>query len=415
MALTRKQLIIIGSLVAIVIIGLVVGIPVGIVVGRQKSTSLTVEKQAYQILEKNPLIDGHNDLPWRVRENFQNNINNLDLYNMTQYNVSNTTPSHTDFWSIYTDCEHQGKDATISFLEQIDVMNRIIAKYPDVFQMATTAEEVRQAFSTKRIASLFGVEGGQAIESSFSILRLFYQMGVRYMTLTHNCNIPWADQNQVDRINSTLIKNNGLTDFGRKIIAEMNRLGMLVDLSHVSKQTMIDVLNITQSPVIFSHSSAYALCNHTRNVQDDVLELIKKNQGIVMVAFAPDFITCNLTNLGTVVDVAAHINHIRNIAGIDSVGIGADYDGISETPYDLEDVSKYPKLIEYLLSQGNWTDDDIIKLIGGNILRVMEKNEQIAKELQKTMKPQEGLIDRNALEKYNLTQCRNLDMYSKSN
>ncbi|CAF3827428.1 unnamed protein product, partial [Rotaria sp. Silwood1] len=133
----------------IVIIGLVVGIPVGIVVGRQKSTSLTVEKQAYQILEKNPLIDGHNDLPWRVRENFQNNINNLDLYNMTQYNVSNTTPSHTDFWSIYTDCEHQGKDATISFLEQIDVMNRIIAKYPDVFQMATTAEEVRQAFSTK--------------------------------------------------------------------------------------------------------------------------------------------------------------------------------------------------------------------------------------------------------------------------
>ncbi|CAF3297634.1 unnamed protein product [Rotaria sp. Silwood2] len=346
---------------------------------------------------------------------------------MKQYQVQPDTPSHTDitrlrqgqvggqFWSIYTDCTYQGKDATISFLEQIDLMNRIIAKYSDVFQMATTAKEVRQAFAAKRIASLFGIEGGQAIESSFSILRLFYQMGVRYMTLTHNCNIPWADQNQVDRINSTLIKNNGLTEFGKKIIIEMNRLGMLVDLAHVSKQTMIDVLNITKSPVIFSHSSAYALCNHTRNVQDDVLELIKQNQGIVMVAFAPDFITCSSTNLGSIADVAAHINHIRNIAGIDSVGIGADYDGISTTPIGLEDVSKYPKLIEYLLSQGNWTDDDIIKLIGGNILRVMEKNEQIAKELQKTMKPQEGLIDRKDLEKHNLTGCRNLDMYPITN
>ncbi|CAF4156268.1 unnamed protein product, partial [Rotaria sordida] len=168
---------------------------------------------------------------------------------MTQYHMENGAPSHTDitrlrqgqvggqFWSIYTDCEHQGKDATISFLEQIDLMNRIIAKYSDVFQMATTAEEVRQAFSVKRIASLFGVEGGQAIESSFSILRLFYQLGVRYMSLTHNCNTPWADQSQVDEVNSKLIKNNGLTEFGKKIIIEMNRLGMLVDLSHVSKQT----------------------------------------------------------------------------------------------------------------------------------------------------------------------------------
>ncbi|CAF0775262.1 unnamed protein product [Rotaria sordida] len=423
MALTKKQLIIIGSILTIVVIGLIVGITVGIVVGRQKSTPLTVERQAYQILEKNPLIDGHNDLARLIRVNFQNNINNLDLYNMTQYPVKNDTPSHTDitrlrqgqvggqFWSIYTNCKHLGKDATISFLEQIDIMNRIIAKYSDVFQMATTAEEVRQAFSAKRIASLFGVEGGQAIESSFSILRLFYQLGVRYMTLTHNCNTPWADQNQVDRVNSTLIKNNGLTEFGKKIIIEMNRLGMLVDLSHTSKQTMIDVLNITQSPVIFSHSSAFSLCNHTRNVQDDVLELVKKNQGIVMITFAPIFITCNSTNVGTVVDVAAHINHIRNIVGIDSVGLGGDYDGISETPNDLEDVSKYPKLIAYLLSQENWTHDDIIKLIGGNILRVMEKNEQIAKELQKTMKPQEGLIDRKELEVHNLTQCRNLDMY----
>ncbi|CAF4937686.1 unnamed protein product, partial [Rotaria sp. Silwood1] len=363
MVLIKKHQVIIGSLLTLLAIVIAVGITVAIIVGSRKSAALTIEKQAYQILENNPLIDGHNDWAFLIRENFQNKINDLDLYNVTQYQIHNYTPSHTDitrlrqgqvggqFWSIYTDCQHQGKDALLSFLEQIDLMNRIIAKYSDVFQLAKTAEEVRQTFNAKRIASLFGIEGGQAIESSFSILRLFYQMGVRYMTLTHNCNTPWADQNQVDQINSIFIKNNSLTDFGKKIIREMNRLGMLVDLSHVSKQTMIDVLSVTQSPVIFSHSSAYSLCNHTRNVQDDVLELVKRNQGIVMVTFSPYFITCDSANLGTIVDVAAHINYIRNIAGIDSVGIGGNYNGIDETPKDLEDVSKYPKLIEYLLSQ----------------------------------------------------------------
>ncbi|CAF3289209.1 unnamed protein product [Rotaria socialis] len=424
MALTQKLRIIIGSVVTIVVIGLVVGITVGVVVGRRKPATITVEKRALQILENNPLIDGHNDWAWAFRSRFQNSINNLDLNNMTQYKFERNILIHTDitrlrqgqvggqFWSIYTRCDHQGKDATISFLEQIDLMNRIIAKHPDVFQMAKTAQEVRQAFSAKRIASLFGVEGGQAIESSFGILRIFYQLGVRYMTLTHNCNTPWADQNQVDRVNSTLIKNNGLTAFGKKVIEEMNRLGMLVDLAHVSKQTMLDVLNISRSPIIFSHSSAYSLCNHTRNVQDDVLELVKKNQGLVMVTFAPGFITCNSSNDGSIADVAAHINHIRKIADIDSVGIGGDYDGVDVLPTGLEDVSKYPKLIEYLIDQGDWTDDDIIKLVGGNILRVLEKNEQIAQELQKTMKPHESLIERNELEVYNLTQCRYLDMYT---
>ncbi|CAF0836612.1 unnamed protein product [Adineta steineri] len=423
MPLTRKHRIIIGSIVAILACILAIGITIGVVAGRRKSTPLTIQEQVNQILANNPLIDGHNDWAWLIRANFQNRINDLDLFNMAQYQLKNTTPSHTDitrlrkgqvggqFWSIYTDCEHQGKDATVSFMEQIDVMKRLIAKHPDIFQMATTANEVRQAFHSKHIASLFGMEGGQAIESSFSILRLFYQMGVRYMTLTHNCNTPWADQNKVDHNDSVLIKNNGLTEFGKRVIAEMNRLGMLVDLSHVARKTMLDVFNITRSPVIFSHSSAYTVCNHTRNVQDDILELVKINQGIVMVTFVPGFIVCSDTNRGTIDDVAAHINHIRNIVGIEGVGLGADYDGIQTTPIGLEDVSKFPKLIEYLLSQGNWTHDDIIKLIGGNILRVMEKNEQIAQELQKTMKPEENLISINELEIYNLTQCRNLDMY----
>ncbi|UJR21361.1 hypothetical protein I4U23_024453 [Adineta vaga] len=368
-------------------------------------------------------LRSHNDWAWILRKYFRNNLTDLDLYDLTKYRLKITTPIHTDinrlrkgqvggqFWSIYTPCEHQGRDATVSFMEQIDLMNRVIAKEPEVFQLTRTAAEVREAFQSKRIASLFGVESGQAIESTFSILRLFYQLGVRYMTLTHNCNTPWADQNRVDRPGSTLVKNNGLTEFGKKIIIEMNRLGMLVDLSHVSKKTMLDVLNVSQSPIIFSHSSAWTLCNHTRNVQDDVLRLVKENRGVVMVAFTPGFITCNSQNRGNIAAVATHINYIRNIAGIDSVGIGGDYDGIDETPEGLEDVSTYPKLIEYLVSQGNWTDADIIKLAGGNILRVLEENEKIARDLQKTMQPLEDIIPIDDLIKYNVTSCRYLDMY----
>ncbi|CAF2405730.1 unnamed protein product [Rotaria sp. Silwood2] len=428
MVFERRHWIIVGSVGIALSIAVIVGVTVGVVAGRHKSEQKTNEQRARDILTQNPLIDGHNDWASVIRAILRNNISDHDLYNMTQYDRKNNTPSQTDitrlrkglvggqFWSIYTSCVHQGKDAIISFMEQIDLMNRIIEKYSDVFQLVKTADEIRQAFQAKRIASLFGVEGGQSIESTFSILRLFYQMGVRYMTLTHNCNTPWADQNQVDRANSILIKNNGLTEFGKKIITEMNRLGMLIDLSHVSKKTMLDVLNITRSPVIFSHSSAWALCNHSRNVQDDVLQLIKSNRGIVMVAFTPGFITCNNEYTVKIPDVAEHINYVRNVAGIDSVGIGADYDGIDETPEGLEDVSTYPKIIEYLISQGNWTDDDIIKLIGGNILRVIEENEKIARDLQKIMKPFEDLIPRDDLIKYNLTQCRYLDMYTdKSN
>ncbi|CAF0890694.1 unnamed protein product [Rotaria sp. Silwood1] len=420
MGFERRHWIIVGSVGIALAIAAIVGVTVGVVAGRQK----TNEQRTRNILAQNPLIDGHNDWAGVIRVVLRNNISGHDFYNMTQYDRKNSTPSQTDitrlrkglvggqFWSIYTPCVHQGKDALISFMEQIDVMNRLIEKYSDVFQLVKTADEIRQAFQAKRIASLFGVEGGQSIESTFSILRLFYQLGVRYMTLTHNCNTPWADQHQVDRINSTLIKNNGLTEFGKKIITEMNRLGMLIDLSHVSRKTMLDVLNTTRSPIIFSHSSAWAICNHSRNVQDDVLQLIKSNRGIVMVAFTPGFITCDNEYIVQIPDVAAHINYIRNVAGIDNVGIGADYDGIDETPEGLEDVSTYPKIIEYLISQGNWTDNDIIKLIGGNILRVIEENEKIARDLQKIMQPFEDLIPRSDLIKYNLTQCRYLDMYT---
>ncbi|CAF1332216.1 unnamed protein product [Adineta steineri] len=448
MVLTKKQWILIGSVASVLVVAIVVGVTVGVVVGRKKpeqqtiepptteqtttgpttteqttTEQTTIEQRVHAILAEHPLIDGHNDWAWAIRRDFRNNITNVDLYDMTKYHVNNSTPFQTDinrlrkgqvggqFWSIYTRCTHQGKDATVSFMEQIDLMNRLIAKEPDVFQMATTADEVRQAFQAKKIASLYGIESGQAIESTFSALRLFYQLGVRYMTLTHNCNTPWADQHMVDRPGSTLVKNNGLTEFGKKIIIEMNRLGMLVDLAHVSKKTMLDVLSVSKSPIIFSHSSAYALCNQTRNVQDDVLRLVKDNRGIVMVAFTPIFITCDSNYLGNISGVAAHINHVRNVAGIDSVGLGGDYDGIDETPVGLEDVSTYPKLIEYLISQGNWTDNDIIKLIGGNLLRVMEENEKNARDLQKTMQPLEDMIPLEDLRKYNFTECRYLDMY----
>lgn len=388
----------------------------------ERTNVKSVKQRANDILTENPLIDGHNDWAWLIRANFRDNLTGLNLYDMSHYHLLNETPSQTDiirlqkgklggqFWSIYTSCDHQGKDATISFIDQIDLMNRLLARHPDVFQMVTTADGIRQAFKSKRIASLYGVESGHAIESTFSVLRLFYQLGVRYMTLTHNCNTPWADTHLVDR-NSSMVKNNGLTPFGKQIVAEMNRLGMLVDLAHVSKKTMIDALTVSRSPVIFSHSSAWALCNNTRNVQDDVLELVKANRGVVMVAFTPDFIRCDPPNHGNISDVAAHINHIRNVAGIDCVGIGSDFDGIPNAPAGLEDVSKYPQLIEYLISQGNWTDDDIIKLIGGNLLRVLEQNEQNAREFQKTMPPLENLILIQDLKKYNLTQCRYLDMY----
>ncbi|CAF0875989.1 unnamed protein product [Adineta ricciae] len=421
MVFTQKQWIVIGCIATFVVVGVVVGVTVGVVVGRRKSDSVAVEQRVNDILAQNPLIDGHNDWAWVIRKYFRNNITGLDLNDMTKYR--NITTIHTDitrlrkgqvggqFWSIYTPCEHQGRDATVSFMEQIDLVNRIIAKEPEAFQLARTAAEVREAFQAKRIASLLGVESGQAIESTFSILRLFYQLGVRYMTLTHNCNTPWADQNRVDRPGSTLPKNEGLTEFGKKIIAEMNRLGMLVDLAHVSKKTMLDVLDVTRSPIIFSHSSAWALCNHSRNVQDDVLRLVKNNRGIVMVAFTPGFITCDSKNLGNISNVAEHINYIRSLVGVDGIGLGGDFDGIDETPYDLVDVSGYPKLIEYLVSQGNWTDEDIIKLAGGNILRVMEENEQIARELQKTMQPLEDMIPIADLIKNNITSCRYLDMY----
>ncbi|CAF4216769.1 unnamed protein product, partial [Adineta steineri] len=341
MVLTKKQWILIGSVASVLVVAIVVGVTVGVVVGRKKpeqqtiepptteqttteqttiepstTEQTTIEQRVHAILAEHPLIDGHNDWAWLIRRDFRNNLTNLDLYDMTKYHVNNGIPIQTDinrlrkgqvggqFWSIYTRCTHQGKDATVSFMEQIDLMNRLLAKEPDVFQMATTADEVRQAFQAKKIASLFGIESGQAIESTFSALRLFYQLGVRYMTLTHNCNTPWADQNQVDRPGSTLVKNNGLTEFGKKIISEMNRLGMLVDLAHVSKKTMLDVLSVSKSPIIFSHSSAWSLCNHTRNVQDDVLRLVKENRGIVMVAFTPTFITCNDSYLGNIADVA---------------------------------------------------------------------------------------------------------------
>ncbi|KAK8397365.1 hypothetical protein O3P69_004822 [Scylla paramamosain] len=246
-------------------------------------------------------------------------------------------------------------------------------------ELVTNSKDIKKVFQKGKIASLIAIEGGHGISNSFGSLRMMYELGVRYLTLTHTCNTPWATSSVVERTGH-IAKNEtfGLTDFGKKIVQEMNRLGMMVDLSHVSTQTMKDTLAATRAPIIFSHSSSRALCNNSRNVPDDVLRQVKHNRGIVMVSFYANHVSC--TDPANVTHVAEHINHIRKVAGIDHVGIGADFDGINKTPDGLEDVSRYPWLVAELLRDPNWTTADIAKLIGENILRVFEEVERVRDE-----------------------------------
>jgi len=253
--------------------------------------------------------------------------------------------------------------------------------------MALTSDDIVSAFNNGKIASMIGVEGGHSIDSSLGALRTFYSLGVRYLTLTHTCNTPWAQSCAVP-----LAIPEGLTDFGKQVVLEMNRLGMLVDLSHVAHITMKTVLSIAKAPVIFSHSSAFALCNNSRNVPDDVLKLVKTNGGIVMVNFYPPFIGCTTGNV-TIGQVADHIDHIVSVASIDNVGFGSDFDGTGGVmPIGLQDVSKYPYLTAELFRRG-YSDNDVIKIIGGNLLRVMKETEQAASALGGT--PIESIINYN--------------------
>ncbi|HYH07379.1 MAG TPA: dipeptidase [Thermoanaerobaculia bacterium] len=375
-----------------------------------------------RILTEVPLIDGHNDLPWQYRERVKNQLSKLDL---RQDQSKLEKPLHTDiprlkqgrlgaqFWSVYVPSSLKGADAVQATLEQIDVVHRLNALYPDTFALALTADDVTRIHKSGKIASLIGAEGGHSINNSLGVLRQLYDAGTRYMTLTHSDNNDWADSATDDP------KHNGLTAFGRSVIGEMNRLGMLVDLSHVSPKTMHDALDVTAAPVIFSHSSARAVTGHQRNVPDDVLQRMKQNGGVVMVTFVPSFVSeplrvwqskreaenARLKSLhdgepqnvkegleawqkanprpnATLKDVADHIDHVIKVAGEDHVGIGGDLDGIGTTPVGLESVAAYPKLFEELLRRGH-SEARLKKLAGTNVLRVMKQAEAVAARLRK--------------------------------
>ncbi len=374
--------------------------------------------RAKRILSQTPLIDGHNDLPWRIRED------TIARGNVDAYDLRKRAPGHTDldrlkagmvgaqFWSVYTPGDWRDSGYARVQLEQIDIARRVIAKYPDRLALALSAGDIRREFKDGKLASLLGLEGGHAIENSLGALRAYYDLGVRYMTLTHNVTLDWADA----ALDSA--KHNGLTPFGDSVVREMNRLGMLVDLSHVSPATMSDALNVTQAPVIFSHSGARALVDVPRNVPDSILRRVTSNGGIVMIPFVTGFVSPEvmrydestrplITDLqarygkdtaaitreikqwraahpeprATLSQVADQIEYIRKVAGVEHVGIGSDFDGITEVVQGLEDVSKFPALFVELERRG-WSDADLKKLAGENLLRVFGQAEAVAKRLQ---------------------------------
>jgi membrane dipeptidase len=384
--------------------------------------------KARRVLATTPLIDGHNDLPWAIRES------STMTRDVEAYDLRKTMPGHTDlarlrkgmvgaqFWSVYIPGEIKDSGFARVQLEQIDIARRVIAKYPDRFAWALTAADIRRVFAAKKIGSLLGMEGGHAIENSLGALRAFYDMGTRYMTLTHNVTLDWADA-ALDTP-----KHNGLTKFGEEVVREMNRLGMLVDLSHVSPATMSDALTVTAAPVIFSHSAARALVDHPRNVPDSILRRLPQNGGVVMVTFVTSFTSNESYNysrrlnemqgqirqrLGTdtaaarreieawtrsnpaprvpLSDVADHIEHVRKVAGIDHVGIGSDFDGISETIVGLEDVSTFPTLFAELSRRG-WSEADLRKLAGENLLRAMRRAEVVSADLKRKRPPSTATI-----------------------
>jgi membrane dipeptidase len=357
------------------------------------------------MLSRFPLIDGHNDLPWEIRELYGSDLAAADL-------LGRLPNTHTDiprlveggvggqFWSVYVPAALAGDTAVTTVLEQIDLVHAMIDRYPARFQLALTAADVDQAFQAGRIASLLGAEGGHCIAGSLGVLRMLFALGVRYLTLTHNANVGWADSA------TDVVDTGGLSDFGRSVVAEMNRLGMLVDLSHVSPPTMHAALDVSTVPVIFSHSSARAVCDNPRNVPDDVLARLAVNGGVCMVTFVPFFVSQACTDwfnglraevadrgddpadlsavfgllpewesghprpVATIGQVADHIEHVRSVAGLDHVGIGGDFDGTPVTPVGLDDVSRYPALFAEL-QQRHWSEQDLRALAGANILRTL--------------------------------------------
>lgn len=335
---------------------------------------------ARKLLDATILVDGHNDLPWEVRTNKAHPMD-VDAYDLRTHVTGQTDLARlkagrvgAQFWSVYIPGDLPGSFARRQ-LEQIDIARRIIARYPETLRFATSVADIRAAKRAGRIASLLGMEGGHAIENSLGALRAYYDLGVRYMTLTHNVNLEWAD------CAAQPPAHGGLTEFGEAVVLEMNRLGMLVDLSHVSDGTMDDALRVSKAPVIFSHSSARAVGNVPRNVPDDILKRLPANGGVVMVTFVANFIDPQNPQT-TIAKVADHIEHIRQVAGVQHVGIGGDFDGNDVWPEGLNDVSTYPNLFAELIRRG-WSDRDLKLLAGENVLRVFEQAERVAQQLQR--------------------------------
>ena len=382
---------------------------------------------ARELLRRFPIMDGHNDLAWALREIAGRSQDPVDL-------AAPVAGIHTDlprlasggvgaqFWSVYVPAELAGEAAVIATIEQIDLVREMIRRYPAALEIALTAADVEWILATGKVASLLGAEGGHSIACSLGVLRALHAIGVRYLTLTHNRNVPWADSATDEPAAG------GLTAFGREVVGEMQRLGMLVDLSHVSPATMRDAFDAAQAPVIFSHSSARALCDHPRNVPDDMLARLPGNGGVCMVTFVPAFVSqlCRDWNLeftaelgrrgldhedmaarkqllpeweaghprpvATLSQVADHVDHVREVAGIDHVGIGGDYDGTDQLPDGLRDVSCYPALIAELLDRG-WSEADCGQLASGNILRAMHEAQAAAAVISARRPPSQARIE----------------------
>lgn len=379
---------------------------------------VVITETARQVHSAGFVFDGHNDLPWEVRQRAGGSFDKADL-------AAGVPRFHTDiprlrvgnvgaqFWAAYVPAETSKENRAFTMtLEQIAIIHVMVKRYPDVFEFAKTADDVVRIQKAGKIASSIGVEGGHSIENSLDKLRRLRELGVGYMTLTHSDTLAWADSATDEA------KHGGLSEFGEEVVREMNRLGMLVDLSHVSPDTMRDALRVTKAPIIFSHSSARSIADHPRNVPDDILKLTARNGGVVMVNFYSGFIhpesarrranmfavsrdlrkqfpeekdyqaarkrwqAANPIESGDIHDVADHIEHIIRVAGIDHVGLGSDFDGIDKAPKQLEDVSMYPVITQVLLTRG-YSASQIHQLMSGNVLRVMRRSEVVAKELAK--------------------------------
>lgn len=385
--------------------------------------------EARELLAEHPVVDGHNDLPWALRKQVRYDLDRRDIAGDQSAYLHTDIPRlraggvGAQFWSVYVSTELTGDEAVSATLEQMDAVDQLIARYPGDLVRALTADDMEAARADGRIASLMGAEGGHCINNSLATLRALHRLGVRYMTLTHNDTIDWADSATDEP------RHGGLTDFGREVVREMNRIGMLVDLSHVAATTMRDALAVSAAPVVFSHSSALAVCDHPRNIPDDVLALLPANGGVAMATFVPKFILPaavewtlaadeNLRAHGlhhldttpeamtlhrafeaerprpvaTAATVADHLDHMREVAGIDHVGIGGDYDGTAFTPAGLDDVSGYPNLIAELLARG-WSRADLAKLTWSNAVRALRDAEAVAREHSASRGPSNAVLN----------------------